>query len=104
MLEWIEHLQNKALRLISKISIRDSISPQYYKLNVLKFNDRFVFEIAKNLHQFTLTETPSNFDTHFSDTTNVSFRVKCQISNNIFSPRFRNLQCHRSKHRTKTME
>ena len=49
----LQKLQNKAVRIISKTRIRDSISQQYYKFKVLKIEDLFTFETAKIMHQFT---------------------------------------------------
>ena len=39
----LQRQQNKALRIISKTKIRDSISQQYYKFKVLIIEDRFTF-------------------------------------------------------------
>ena len=58
----LQRLQNKALRIISKTRIRDSISQQYYEFQVLKIENLFTFETAKIMHQFTHRKTPSTFN------------------------------------------
>ena len=49
----LQRLLNKALRIISKIRIRDSISQQYYEFKVLKIEDLFTFKIVEIIHKFT---------------------------------------------------
>ena len=53
-----------------------------------------MFEAAKIMHQFTQKQTPNNFNTYFSYTTNVSSRlIRQTFYNNIFLPGFRTLLC-----------
>ena len=59
----LHRLQNKALRIISKTCIRDSISSQYHRFKVLNIDDLFTFENAKIMRQFTHKTTLTNFDT-----------------------------------------
>ena len=95
----LQRPQNKALRIISKTGIRDSISHQYYKFKFPKIEDLVTFKIPKIMHQSIYKKITHNFDSlHiFFYTTNVSSRLTRQISNNnIFLPRFRNLRCQRS--------
>ena len=46
----LQRQQNKALRMISKTHIRDSISQQYYEFKVLQIEDLFTFKIVKIMH------------------------------------------------------
>ena len=57
----LQRLQNKALQIISKTPIKNNITPQFYKLGILKLNDLFTFKIAKITHQFTHKTLPINF-------------------------------------------
>ena len=47
----LQQLQNKAIRIISNPSIKTPITPQFYRLSVLKIHQFYEFEIAKLMHQ-----------------------------------------------------
>ena len=47
----LQQLQNKAIPIISNSSIKTAITPQFYKLSVLKVHLLHEFEIAKLMHQ-----------------------------------------------------
>ena len=49
----LKRLQNKAIRIITKTSPNDKISQHYCRLQVLKLDDLYKFEVAKLMHQFT---------------------------------------------------
>ena len=51
-------LQNKAIRIITKTSPKDRISQHYCRLQILKLNDLYKFEVAKLMHQFTHNKKP----------------------------------------------
>ena len=94
----LQRLLNKALRIISKIRIRDSISQQYYEFKVLKIEDLFTFKIVEIIHKFTHWKTPNNCSIYFSYTMNVSSRLTRQAYNNnlFFAPFQKFTICQRS--------
>ena len=49
----IRVLQNKAISIISETLYKERISPYYYKLQILKLDDLYQFELAKFIHQYT---------------------------------------------------
>ena len=49
----LKRLQNKAIRIITKTSPKDRISQHYCRLQILKLDDLYKFEVAKLMHQFT---------------------------------------------------
>ena len=46
----LEKFENKALRIIFKTPLCDSITPLYRRCGILKLNDFFNFEVAKLMH------------------------------------------------------
>ena len=50
-LQKLQHLQNKALRIISNCNPKTSTTPLFYQYKILKIQDLFYFEIAKIMHQ-----------------------------------------------------
>ena len=68
----LQTLQNTALRIISKTPLKNNITPQFYKLGILKLHDSFTFEIAKIMHQFTHKKLPTNFFSFFTYSADVS--------------------------------
>ena len=49
----LKRLQNKAICIITKTSPKDRISPHYCRLQILKLDDLYKFEVAKLMRQFT---------------------------------------------------
>ena len=47
----MQHLQNKVIRVIAKAKFRDSVTPLYHKLKILKISQLREYEIAKLMHQ-----------------------------------------------------
>ena len=85
----LKRLQNKALRIISKIKIRGRITPQYYKYEILKLEDLYNFEIAKLMNQFTHSKLPLNYKHYFAYSSDVSsYSTRHNSSYDIFLPRF----------------
>ena len=41
----LKRLQNKAVRIISRTSIKDRIAPNYHRLEILKLDDLYTLEI-----------------------------------------------------------
>ena len=58
----LKQLQNKAVRIISRTSIKDRITPNYHRLEILKLDDLYTLEIAKLMYQFTQNKLPDTFD------------------------------------------
>ena len=54
----LESLQNKAVKIISGDSIRESWTPFYSKLKILKLSDLYKFDIAKLVHDFVHDKLP----------------------------------------------
>ena len=54
-------LQNKALRIIAAGNWLDNATQNYAKLNELKLDDLYKFEIAKVMHQLINNKLPSQF-------------------------------------------
>ena len=61
----LKQSQNKVIRIISRTSIKDKITPNYHRLEILKLDDLYALEIAKLMYQFTQNKLPDTFD-HFS--------------------------------------
>ena len=55
----LERLQNKALKIIGDGTARESPTPFYGQLKILKLTDLYKFEIAKLVHDFLLDKQPS---------------------------------------------
>ena len=49
----LKRLQNKAIRIITKTSPKDRISQHYCRLQILKLDDLYKFEVGKLMHQST---------------------------------------------------
>ena len=47
----VRKLQNKAVKILAKAHPRERVSPWYHKLNILKLDDLYQFEIAKLMYQ-----------------------------------------------------
>ena len=57
----LKRLQNKAIRIITKTSPKGKISQHYCRLQILKLDGLYKFEIVKLMHQFTHKKIPSIF-------------------------------------------
>ena len=96
----LKRLQNKALglRIISKKSIRDRITPQYHQFEILNFDDLHTYKIAEFMSQFNPNKLPDNFNHYFSYSSNVSHYTTRQSeqSTTMFLPRFITTRTQRS--------
>ena len=63
----LESLQNKAVKIIGGGTTRESPTPLYGQLKILKLSDLYKFEIAKLVHDFLHDKLPSSciFSHHF---------------------------------------
>ena len=76
----LKRLQNKAVRIISRTSIKDRITPNYHRLEILKLDDLYTLEIAKLMHQFTPNKLPDTFDHYFTYSSDVSKHYTRHVS------------------------
>ena len=86
----LKRLQNKAVRIISRTSIKDRITPNYHRLEILKLDDLYTLEIAKLMYQFAPNKLPDTFDHYFTYSSDVSKHYTRHVSqkNNMFFNRF----------------
>ena len=64
-------LQNKVIRIMTKTSKFEPISPQYYNLKILKLNDLYRYETAQLMYQYVHKMLPTHFSNYFTDVSNV---------------------------------
>ena len=76
----LKRLQNKAVRIISRTSIKDKITPNYNRLEILKLDDLCTLEIAKMMYQFTQNKLPDLFDHYFTYSSDVSKHYTRHVS------------------------
>ena len=82
-------LQNKAIRVISNSSIKTSITPQFYKLGVLKIHELYELEIAKLMHQHSRGMLPSIFYSLLQKFSNKHTRqTRATTNHNLHAPRY----------------
>ena len=96
ILSKLKRLQNKAVRIISKTSIKDRITPNYHRLEILKLDDLYTLEIAKLIYQFTQNKLPDTFDHYFTYSSDVSKHYTRHVSqeDHIFLNRFATSRTH----------
>ena len=70
----MQRLQNKAIRVIAKAKFRDSVTPLYYKLTILKISELREFEIAKLMHQRSKGLLPNHLSFIFTDISSIHSR------------------------------
>ena len=94
----LKRLQNKAVRIISRTSIKDRITPNYHRLEILKLDDLYTLEIAKLMYQFTQHKLPDTFDHYFTYSSDVSKHYTRRVSqeDHIFLNRFATSRTHRT--------
>ena len=76
----LKRLQNKAVRIISRTSIKDRITPNYHRLEILKLDDLYTLEIAKLMYQFTQNKLPDSFDHYSTYSSDVSKHCTRHVS------------------------
>ena len=86
----LKRLQNKAVRIISRSSIKDRITTNYHRFEILKLDDLYILEIAKLMYQFTQNKIPDTFDLYFTYSSDVSKHYTRHVSqeDHIFLNRF----------------
>ena len=84
-------LQNKALRIVAGGNWLDNTTQYYAKLNVLKLDNLYKFEIAKLMHQLVNNKLPPQFFLFFTPIKVVHTRTTSLASkeHGLYIPRFR---------------
>ena len=79
----LESLQNKTVKIIGGGTTRESPTPSYGKLKILKLSDLYKFETAKLVHDYFHNKLPSSsiFSHLFSKSLQISHRFTKSSSN-----------------------
>ena len=96
----LESLQNKAAKIVSDSTARDSPTPFYGQLKILKLTDLYKFEVAKLVHDFLHDKLPSSsvFSHLFQKSLQISHRFTRFNSNKnkLHTPLYRPNRLQRS--------
>ena len=88
---WIKlkRLQNKAIRIITKTSPKDRISQHYYRLQILKLDDLYEFEVGQSDASVYPQKIPDIF-CHYFTYSNDIFKYSTRNSANydLYLPQF----------------
>ena len=90
--------QNKAVKLISGAQWRDHVTPSYLKLQILKLNDLYLYEVAKLTHMHTHKKLPTNLSTFFAPVKAIHTRSTRLASSklNLYLPRYKSQKLQKS--------
>ena len=92
----LKGLQNKALRNTRKTFSKDRIFQHYCRLQILKLDYLYKFEVAKQMHQFTHKKLPAIFCQYFINSNNI---FKYSTRNSIdYSLYLRQFSANRTQH------
>lgn len=80
--------QNKAIKIICNIDPRQSSTPGYKKLQILKLDDIYKHETAKLMHKHSNNALPMSLDKCFELITTKHLHKTRQLDANFFLPRF----------------
>ena len=93
----IRVLQNKAISIISETTYKERISPYYYKLQILKLDDLYQFELAKFMHQYTHNKLPIRFCNYFTYSSNsYSYSTRNSSKDHLLLSRFSTTRTEKS--------
>ena len=93
----MQRLQNKAIRVIAKAKFRDSVTPLYYKLKILKISELREFESAKLMHQRSKSLLPTHLSSIFTDISSIHNRsTRSQSPQKMNIPKFSTSRCQNS--------
>ena len=82
-------LQNKVIRIMTKTSKFEPISPQYYNLKILKLDHLYHYETAQLMYQYVHKMLPTHFSNYFTDVSNVHTHSTRNYSSKAISiPRY----------------
>ena len=92
-------LQNKVLKIIAGGNWLDNATQYYAKLNVLKLDDLYKFEISKLMHQLVNNKLPQQFSLLFTTIKVVHTRTTRPASkeHGLYIPRFRTKRLQNTK-------
>ena len=80
----LQRLQNKAIKITSNASRKNSVTPLYQKCGVLKLADLFNHEMAKIMYQFSKQSLPSHLNCLFDPLSTAHERCTRSKLNKIF--------------------
>ena len=91
-------LQNKAVKLISGAQWRDHVTPSYLKLQILKLNDLYLYEVAKLMHNHSRKKLPTSLSTFFAPVKTIHTRSTRLASSelNLYLPRYKSQKLQKS--------
>ena len=93
----LQRLQNKAIRIISNASRKNSVTPLYKKYGVLKLADLFNYEMAKIMYQFSKQTLPSHLNCLFAPLSTVDERcTRSKTKQNLYILKFSISRCQNS--------
>ena len=93
----IQKLQNKAIRIVRNTKTKSPITPQFYKLRILKIQVLRTYVIAKIVHQHSNQITPACFSTLFSNLSSINARqTRSSTNKNLYFPKCSMSCCRKS--------
>ena len=93
----LQHLQNKAICIISNSNYRSPITPHFYKLGILKIADQYTFEVGKMMYQHFKHALPSCISCFFSPISSMHSRcTRSTTKKNLYIPKFFFSRCQKS--------
>ena len=93
----IRVLQNKAISIIFEIPHKERVSPYYYKLQKLKLDDLYQFELVKIMHQYTHNKLTIRFCNYFTYSCNsYSYSTRYPSKDHLLFPRFTTTRTQKS--------
>ena len=93
----LRKLQNKAVKILSKAHPRERVNPWYHKLNILKIDNLFQFEIAKLMYQYIHNKLPHCFCNYFANLSDSHhYTTRNSSKHNLQLPRFSTFKTQKS--------
>ena len=93
----LQHLQNKAVRIVTNSKLRVSISPHCFILRILKLPELYKLEIAKLMHQHRKQNLLHCFSEFFKPLSSVHERSTTSKSENkLYLLKFSTSRCQKS--------
>ena len=89
-LKRLQVLQNKAIRIISRIQPRESTTKHYFNLKIFLIEELHNFETTKIMHKASTNSLPSPLNLYFKKVDNVHNRAtRSSFHKKYFFPRFK---------------
>ena len=93
----VKMLQNKVIRIMTKTSKCEPISPQYDNLKILKLDDLYHYERAQLMYQYVHKMLPTHFGNYFTNVFNVHTHSTRNYSSKAISiPRYSTTRSQKS--------